>query len=142
MRGSCKVSWHHPRDFRMAMFMSILSVLSLYNQTILVFFDYHLDMNTSISELVYECHQRFDMALATLPSIPAEARLEMPMAKMATFRDRLIIWSGSLGARQYGRMSLDSRLSNSTIIRTNVVKLLQKLSSTLETCKFHLLLAC
>nr|KMM69693.1 meiosis-specific serine/threonine-protein kinase mek1 [Coccidioides posadasii RMSCC 3488] len=57
--------------------------------------------------------------------------LLMPPGKVENQYDRLKLWSGNLGALQTGRASLDFRLRESTVVRMNVLKLLNKLQQAL-----------
>jgi len=53
-----------------------------------------------------------------------EHRELMPPEKIENEHGRFKIWSGNLGALQTGRSSLDFRLRESTVMQTNVKKLL------------------
>ncbi|EGX52138.1 hypothetical protein AOL_s00043g528 [Orbilia oligospora ATCC 24927] len=55
----------------------------------------------------------------------------MPPDKLEWEFSRFKLWCGNLGALQVGNSSLDSRLRESTVIRTNVFKHLLRLSRTL-----------
>jgi hypothetical protein len=55
----------------------------------------------------------------------------MPSEKVKREHGIFKIWSGNLGALQSGRGSLDFRLRESTVVRTNMLKLLAKLEQTL-----------
>ena len=61
----------------------------------------------------------------------------MPLDQFQRQHGRLRIWSGNLGALQSERSSLDFRLRESTVMRTNVLKLLTKLKQTLTKCKLR-----
>jgi hypothetical protein len=56
----------------------------------------------------------------------------MPVEKLTEELNRFKIWCGNLGALQSGRSSLDFRLRESIVMRTNVLKLLDRLQQTLE----------
>ena len=55
----------------------------------------------------------------------------MPREKLERESDRFKIWCGNVGALQTGRSSLDFRLRDSTVVRTNVLKLLGRLQRIL-----------
>lgn len=79
--------------------------------------------------LATACLQSFRQ-LATALQDPEHWRT-MPREKLEREFDRFKIWCGNLGALQTGRSSLDFRLRESTVVRTNVLKLLHRLQRIL-----------
>lgn len=61
----------------------------------------------------------------------AEHCRTMPRERLEIELGRFKIWCGNLGAVQTGTSSLDFRLRDSTVMRTNVLKLLDRLQRTL-----------
>lgn len=79
--------------------------------------------------------QSFSQLTATLVTGEQEYRELMPPEKIETEHGRFKIWSGNLGALKSGRGSLEFRLRESTVMQSNVVKLLIKLDLILQKSK-------
>ncbi|KAF3144670.1 Checkpoint kinase 2 [Orbilia oligospora] len=85
----------------------------------------------SIAEIARTCFNKFGELTDFLANAKAENRESMPPDKLEWEFSRFQLWCGNLGALQVGNSSLDSRLRESTVIRTNVFKHLLRLSRTL-----------
>ncbi|TGJ70079.1 Checkpoint kinase 2 [Orbilia oligospora] len=85
----------------------------------------------SIAEIARTCFNKFGELTDFLANAKAENRESMPPDKLEWEFSRFKLWCGNLGALQVGNSSLDSRLRESTVIRTNVFKHLLRLSRTL-----------
>ncbi|KAF7509473.1 hypothetical protein GJ744_008036 [Endocarpon pusillum] len=83
-----------------------------------------------ISAATAACLQSFPQLAAALQD-PEHCRT-MPREKLKGELDRFKIRCGNLGALQTGRSSLDFRLRDSTVVRTNVLKLLDRLQKMLS----------
>ncbi|XTI84220.1 hypothetical protein V2W45_1366184 [Cenococcum geophilum] len=85
----------------------------------------------SITEIARACLGSFTRLTAALTEASAENCESMPPDKLEWELGRFKIWCGNLGALQSGRSSLDSRLRESTVMRTNLLKHLARLDQTL-----------
>ncbi|KAK6541415.1 hypothetical protein TWF694_007227 [Orbilia ellipsospora] len=85
----------------------------------------------SIADIARICLSSFGKLTSSLTKTSAENRESMPPGKLEREFDRFKIWCGNLGALQSGNSSLDSRLRDSTVVRSNVLKHLARLNQTL-----------
>ncbi|KAI9668923.1 MAG: Checkpoint kinase 2 [Trizodia sp. TS-e1964] len=83
----------------------------------------------SISAAASRCLLNFSLLVAALQD--PERWPMMPRDKVEREYDRFKIWCGNLGVRQHDSSSLDYRLRDSAVVRTNVLKLLGKLQKIL-----------
>jgi len=91
---------------------------------------------TAIANSTSLCMRSFSQLTAALATGEQDHRESMPPGKIEAELGRFKIWSGNLGALQSGRSSLDFRLRESTVMQTNVMKLLTKLDLTLQKSKW------
>ncbi|KAF5005062.1 hypothetical protein FDECE_8478 [Fusarium decemcellulare] len=56
----------------------------------------------------------------------------MPLVALQNQRDRLKIWAGNLGALQHGSASLDTRLRESSVMRTTILKHINQLQEAIK----------
>lgn len=89
----------------------------------------------SIATISRTCLQRFASLLASLERCEPVYREYMQSDAIKNELGRFRIWIGNLGALQEGRSSLDFRLRESVVMRTNVLKLIDQLRETLERSK-------
>jgi hypothetical protein len=87
-------------------------------------------MATSISSMLVECLKRFN-ALTARPELAAHAA-EVPVNAWADELGRLRVWAANIGAHQSGQASLDYRLRDASHIKTQAVRLLERLRRTLD----------
>ncbi|KAI4087588.1 MAG: hypothetical protein L6R37_008300, partial [Teloschistes peruensis] len=85
----------------------------------------------SIAEIARACLGSFSQLTAALIEASAENCDSMPPDKLEWEFGRFKIWCGNLGVLQSGKSSLDSRLHESVVLRTNVLKHLARLDQTL-----------
>ncbi|EXJ78183.1 hypothetical protein A1O3_09344 [Capronia epimyces CBS 606.96] len=85
----------------------------------------------SITAIARACFDSFGQLTATLTKASAEHCESTPPDKIEQEFGRFKIWCANLGALQTGKSSLDSRLRESVVIRTNVLKHLARLDQTL-----------
>lgn len=88
-----------------------------------------------IASLTLLCMGSFSQLIAALATGEQEHRESMPPEKIEIEHGRFKIWSGNLGALRSDRSSLDFRLRESSVMQTNVVKLLAKLYQILQKSK-------
>lgn len=89
----------------------------------------------SIAGASRACLQRFANLLASLERCEPVHRESMQSDAIENESGRFKIWIGNLGALQKGRSSLDFRLRESVVMRSNVLKLLDQLRETLDRSK-------
>ncbi|KAF4979136.1 hypothetical protein FZEAL_4626 [Fusarium zealandicum] len=89
---------------------------------------------SDIFELTRLCHRGFQDLVTNLPFADHEHLNQLPLSSIQTQSGKFKIWCGNLGALQLGFASLDYRLRESTVMRTNVTEVLQQLNSTLVAC--------
>ncbi len=85
----------------------------------------------SIAQIARACLGGFSLLTAALTKASTPICDFMPPDKLEVEFGRFKIWCGSLAVLQSGKSSLDSRLHESTVIRTNVLKHLARLDQTL-----------
>jgi hypothetical protein len=87
-------------------------------------------MTTSISSVLVDCLKSFNN-LTTQPEL-ADYAIEVPSNLWADELGRLRVWAANIGAHQTGQSSLDYRLRDASHIKTQTVKLLERLQRTLD----------
>ncbi|KAL2051207.1 hypothetical protein ABVK25_008455 [Lepraria finkii] len=85
----------------------------------------------SIAGIARACLGSFSQLTAALTEASAENCDSMPLDKLEWEFGRFKIWCRNLGVLQSGKSSLDSRLHESVVLRTNVLKHLVRLDQTL-----------
>ncbi|KAF4996931.1 hypothetical protein FDECE_12254 [Fusarium decemcellulare] len=100
---------------------------------------------SAIQALGQKCLQGFENLLSFLKTASPEFLDQIPLSTIENELGRLRIWCGSLGALQTGYASLDYRLRESTVMQTNILKLLQQLNTALTESMsmgipFHLMI--
>lgn len=85
----------------------------------------------SIAATARRCMGAFRQLNSSLILASADNRGLMPPEQLDLEFSRFKIWCGNLGALQIGKGSLDARLLESTVVRTNIVKLLEQLNRVL-----------
>lgn len=91
---------------------------------------------TSISNATSLCMRSFSLLTTALAAGEREHWESMPPEKIEMEHERFKIWSGNLGALKNGRSSLDSRLRESTLMQSNIMKLLTRLDLILQNSKW------
>jgi hypothetical protein len=89
----------------------------------------------SISDASASCLRGFDLLASALATADSDHRQNMPPKQLENEHGRFKVWAGNLGALQIGRSSLDFRLRESTVMQSNVLKLLHQLHSVLNESK-------
>ncbi|KAF4458840.1 CAMK kinase [Fusarium albosuccineum] len=87
---------------------------------------------STIQKLSQQCLRSFQDLVSRLKTGRPEFRDLMPSSTIESELGKLRVWCGNLGALQTGYASLDYRLRESEVMQTNIVKLLQQLSSSLK----------
>lgn len=85
----------------------------------------------SLAILARICLDNFARLTTLLNATGAENQDVMPPDKLEWQLGRFNIWCGNLGALQSGKSSLDARLRESTVIRTNLSKHLDRLNASI-----------
>lgn len=88
-------------------------------------------------ETTYEnsslCLREFEALVSKLNSVSQPTYLEqMPPREVEEAYGRFRIWLGNLGALQRGHASLDYRVRESAVMKTNIVTLLKQLLTNLR----------
>ncbi|KAK6331781.1 Checkpoint kinase 2 [Orbilia javanica] len=89
----------------------------------------------SIAGIARICFNRFRELTTALTLGSEENRESMPLEALEWEFSRFKIWCGNLGVLQTGSSSLDSRLRESTVVRTNVFEHLVRLDRALLKSK-------
>jgi hypothetical protein len=78
------------------------------------------------------CLKAFNLLSSGLAGTGDDNKRWMTPMALSNQRDRFKVWAGNVGALQRGRASLDFRLRESSLMRTNFLELLSRLKDTLS----------